>query len=50
MAALDKTRVPSKGADWRSLTLASAAALSADDVLGRLKARPNVSRVKPRLT
>jgi Mg2+-importing ATPase len=37
VAALDETRVLSKAADWRSLTLASAAALSADSVLGRLE-------------
>jgi Mg2+-importing ATPase len=36
MAALVETRVPPMGTDWRSLTLASAAALPADDVLGRL--------------
>jgi P-type Mg2+ transporter len=37
MAALVESRVPLKGADWTSLTLASAAALSAGDVLGRLE-------------
>ena len=37
IAALDEPRVPSKATDWRSLTLASAAALSADDVLGRVE-------------
>jgi P-type Mg2+ transporter len=37
VAALDDARAPSKGTDWRSLTLASAAALSADDVLGRVE-------------
>jgi P-type Mg2+ transporter len=37
MAALAESRVPSKGADWRSLTLASAAGLPADDVLEGLE-------------
>jgi Mg2+-importing ATPase len=37
MAALDNARAPSTGMDWRSLTLASAAALSADEVLGRVE-------------
>jgi len=37
MATVDEARVPSTGADWRSLALVAAAALSADDVLGRLK-------------
>jgi Mg2+-importing ATPase len=36
MAAVDEARTPSTGADWRSLALGAAAALSADDVLGRL--------------
>ena len=36
MAAVDETRV-SKATDWTSLTLASAAALAADEVLGRLQ-------------
>ncbi len=37
MAALAETRVLSKGTGWKSLTLAAAAALSADEVLGRLE-------------
>ncbi|MHB1568719.1 MAG: magnesium-translocating P-type ATPase [Solirubrobacteraceae bacterium] len=37
MAALHDARAPSKGTGWRSLTLASAAALSADEVLGRVE-------------
>ena len=37
MAALDETRTPSKGMGWNSLALVSAAALSADDVMGRLE-------------
>ena len=37
MSALDDSRALSKGADWRSLRLASAAALAADAVLGRLQ-------------
>jgi P-type Mg2+ transporter len=37
MAALDKASAPSKGSDWSSLALVSAASLSADDVLGRLE-------------
>jgi P-type Mg2+ transporter len=41
MATLAESRVPSKRTDWRSLTLASAAALSTDDVLGRLESTPD---------
>ena len=41
MATLVETRVPSMGTDWRSLTLATAAALSTDDVLGRLDSTPD---------
>jgi Cation transporter/ATPase, N-terminus len=37
MAALDETRVSSTGTDWGSLKLMSAAALGADEVLGRLE-------------
>ncbi|MFI4977275.1 MAG: magnesium-translocating P-type ATPase [Solirubrobacterales bacterium] len=37
MAALDKARAPPEATDWSSLTLASAAALSGNDVLGRLE-------------
>jgi Cation transporter/ATPase, N-terminus len=37
MAALDETRLPSKGTDWTSLTLAPAAALAADAVLRHLE-------------
>jgi P-type Mg2+ transporter len=36
MAALDQARSPVEAADWSSLTLTSAAALGADDVLARL--------------
>ncbi len=37
MAALDQVRSPSEVTDWSSLALASAAALSEDDVLGRME-------------
>jgi Mg2+-importing ATPase len=37
VAALDEARTPSEATGWSSLTLASAAALAADDVLGRLE-------------
>jgi P-type Mg2+ transporter len=41
MANLAETRVPSKVTDWRSLTLASAATLSTDEVLERLDSTPD---------
>ena len=41
MAALAETRPLSKGTTWRLLTLGSAAALSADDVLGRMESTPD---------
>jgi hypothetical protein len=41
MATLVETRVPSMGTDCRSLRLATAAALSTDDVLGRLDSTPD---------
>ena len=37
MAALDEACLPAKATDWTSLTLASAAALAADEVLRRLE-------------
>jgi hypothetical protein len=37
MVALEQTSTLSKGADWSSLALVSAAALPADDVLRRLR-------------